>query len=278
MIATSDTLNLVSVNAVGDFFRAEIDHKELKFLTKEQLELFHAEHDLDNELSRDHSLADPSSKLNPIFLPELFSPYWLFDSSSLSGGGSYKEIIKEETEKWERQHLNPIHRRWSKINFATDIMIRKSLPNTNDKIRFEIPVIEKPPEVVHPLKKDGCPKKLEIVVSTEPSPIPTLLRLLAVDESAASCYSLDILKIFDGDDEDLFADIDPSDDESRKWLKPPSSLHLKSNSRVSQSEVEVAETMLDFAAGLHQVLISSVGFEVNKTCLGRFQDCKRGRI
>jgi len=269
MIATSDMLSLVSVNAVGDFFRAEIDHKELKFMTKEQLELFHAEHDLDNELSRDHSLADPSSKLNPIFPSELFSPYWLFDSSSLSGGNLYKEIIKEETEKWERQHLNPIHRRWSKINFATDIMVQKSLPNTNDKNRYEISVIEKPPEVVHPLKmRGGRPKKLEIVVSTEPSPIPSLPGLLAVDESAASGYSLDILKIFDGNDEDLFADIDPSDDESQKLLKPPSSLHLKSNSRVSQSEgsepvrpiSEVAETMLDFAAGLHQVLILSYRF------------------
>jgi hypothetical protein len=269
MIATSDMLSLVSVNAVGDFFRAEIDHRELKFLTKEQLELFHAEHDLDQDLTRDHSSANPTTKLNPIFPSELFSPYWLFDSSSLSGSGSYKEIIKEETEKWERQHLNPIHRRWSKINFATDIMIRNSLPNTNDENRYEISVIEKPLEVVQPLKmRGGRPKKLEIVVSTEPSPIPLLPRLLAVDESAASGYSLDILKIFDGDDEDLFADIDPSDDESQKLLKPPSSLHLKSNSRVSQSErsepvrpiSEVAETMLDFAAGLHQVLILSYRF------------------
>ena len=261
MVTTYDTLSIVSVNAVGDFFRAEIDNKKFKFLTEDEFDNFPTENDSDNELpNRD----DSAAKRNPIFRSELFSPFWLLDSPVLSGCSLYKEMSKEETGNWERIFLDPIHRRWSKINFATDITVRNSSAKVNEQNRFEIPEIYNPPEVVRPVKnKGGRPRKhfkLEVVVSTEPSPIPSLPELTSVDESSAGSFGLKILKIFN-DDEDLFPEIDASDDEGRKRLKPPSWFDVP---RVSESArrseivrpiAEVAETMLDFTAGIHRVKI-----------------------
>ena len=111
-------------------------------------------------------------------------------------------------------------------------------------------------------------------IPCDPPPNPSLPKLLRINESVSGFTARKVLNIFNGAD-NVFEELEASDEEGRVLLKPPSEVARQIRAREAEHLLPVkpmadlAESMMDFQAGIQQVK------QKIKPVLTRFQNCSR---
>ena len=277
MLPGDDTLTLISANAVGDFFAADIVRKKPYLPLVYEAKNFGFDEHIDFEAPS----TSTSHHREKMIAPEFYSPFWLIEPPIFKSKDEAKRVAKDCISHWQRSYLDPIHQRWIKISFASYIQKRDGLPKdqTGMGICNPIPVVAMPvlPKKKRRKKKDTKdakekkekrkykPRRIRGYFP-EYSPIPALPELGAFDDSQLGLFGTKIMKILDGRGEDVYStEIDVSDEESMNLLRPPSQVErmkrARSESLLQERPIaELAVSTQDFAAGLETVRIYSLKF------------------
>ena len=153
------------LNLFGDFFLAEIDNK-VPIVSDHYIHRANkVKRDDDFNFSSDFEDDDCNASIakNRNFMPssDFFSPFWLLDRPIPNVRDPHKSLVKRWSAKWEREHLTPVHNRWSKISFTSFLQQRPKLMS-GKTLEHPIPEVKLKPAKKTPKGTKGTkgPKKV----------------------------------------------------------------------------------------------------------------------